>query len=292
MHITDFWYRDPSGFGGGVEDVALGRKTKLAVAWIGGTQDQLNSNGTVPRDSLFRFNKNTLDVRLYALGLGRSVGSLALDLSYFNGDQVSTTGGEPLIAEDSFGASATGVVDWPFTGGRNRFVLQYGGGAAFDFRSILTTPPGRTFSPGERVDFDEVWQFRVLDDFLLEQRGPWALQTFALYQELENGAAADSRIRWVSLGARPVRRLGRFFSLATEVGWDYTVQGDQPGGSLVKLTVAPQITPALKFLSRPSLRAFATWAHWSDAYRGRVAAATNPDAVRGNAIGVQMEAWW
>ena len=46
-------------------------------------------------------------------------------------------------------------------------------------------------------------------------------------------------------------------------------QGDLPGGSLVKLTGALQITPAMKFLSRPSLRAFATWAHWSDSYRGQ-----------------------
>jgi len=151
---------------------------------------------------------------------------------------------------------------------------------------------GRTFSPGETVRFDDVWQFRVLNDFLMNQRGPWALQTFTLYQELENGAASDSRIRWVSLGARPVRQLGRFFSLATEVGWDYTVQGDQPGGSLFKLTVAPQITPAMKFLSRPSLRAFVTWAHWSDEFRGRIATATDPNAVRGSAVGVQIDTWW
>jgi maltoporin len=292
VHITDFWYRDPSGFGGGIEDVALGRRAKLAVAWIGGTQDQLNPNGTVPPDDLFRFNKNTLDVRLYALRIGRGLGSVAIDVSQFHGDEVTTTGGAPITVENSLGASATAVLDWPLTGGRNRFVVQYGTGAAFDFRSILTTPAGRTFAPGEQVRVDDLWQFRVLDDFLLEQRGPWSLQTFALYQELDNGAASDNRLRWISLGARPVRRLGRFFSLATEVGWDYTVQGDQAGGSLVKLTVAPQITPELKFLSRPSLRAFATWALWSDTFRGRVAAATNPDAVRGSALGVQLEAWW
>src|SRR4030095_11378289 len=27
VHITDFWFRDPSGFGGGVEDVALGSRS-------------------------------------------------------------------------------------------------------------------------------------------------------------------------------------------------------------------------------------------------------------------------
>ena len=292
IHITDFWFRDPSGFGGGVEDMSLGRRAKLAVAWIGGTQDQLDPNGTVPPEDLFRFNKNTLDLRVYSLGVGRGVASIAVDLSQFKGDQVTNTGGAPINVDDSFGASATGMLDWPFKEGRNRFVVQYGKGAAYDFRSVLTTPVGRTFSPGETVRFDDVWQFRVLNDFLMNQRGPWALQTFTLYQELENGAASDSRIRWVSLGARPVRQLGRFFSLATEVGWDYTVQGDQPGGSLFKLTVAPQITPAMKFLSRPSLRAFVTWAHWSDEFRGRIATATDPNAVRGSAVGVQIDTWW
>jgi maltoporin len=291
VHITDYYYRDPSGFGGGFEDVALGEHAKLAVAWIGGTQDQLDPNGQVPPEDRFRFNKNTFDVKLYALEAGRARVSVAVDLSFFNGDEV-VTDAEPLVAEDSFGTSATGIVEWPFTGGRYKLALQYGRGAAFDFRSILTTPAGRTFVPGERVRFDDVWQFRIVNDLLLEQRGPWAMQLLALYQELENGAASDSRVHWVSLGARPIRRLGRFFSLATEVGWDYTSQGDLPGGSLFKLTVAPQITPNLKFLTRPSLRAFATWAHWSDTFRGIVAPTTNPNAIQGAAFGVQFESWW
>jgi maltoporin len=291
VHITDFWYRDPSGFGGGIEDVAFGDSARLAVAWIGGTQDQLDPNGTVPKSELFRFNKNTFDIKFSGLDVGPGRMSVAVDFSTFNGDEVAT-GGEPIVVEDSFGASATAFYESPFTGGRNKISLQYGRGAAFDFRSVLAPPAGRTFVPGERVRVDDLWQFRILNDFLIEQRGPWALQALALYQQLENGAASNSRIHWVSVGARPVRRLGRFFSLATEAGWDYTVQGDLPGGSLFKLTVAPQITPEMKFLSRPSLRAFATWAHWSDTFRGSVASATNPDAVRGAAFGVQLETWW
>jgi maltoporin len=285
VHINDFYYRDPSGFGGGLENVALGEHARLAAAWLGGTLDQLDSNGTLPPDEPFRFNKNTLDVRVYELDVGRSRLSVAFDLSHFNGDEVAT-GGAPMIVEDSVGASGTAIVEWPFTGGRYKLALQYGSGAAFHFRSILTPPVGRTFVPGERVSFDELWQFRIVNDLLVEQRGPWQLQAVAMYQELDNGAASNNRIRWVSAGARPVYRLGRFFSLATEAGWDHTVQSDLPGGSLFKLTVAPQITPALKFLSRPSLRAFATWAHWSDAFRGSVAPATYPNAVRGTAFGV------
>ena len=291
VHLTDFWYRDPSGFGGGVENVSIGESARLAVAWIGGSSDELDSNGSVPSDDLFRFNKNTFDVKLSGLGVARGQLSAAVDFSHFNGDEVITSD-PPIVLEDSWGVGATGVIDWPFKGGRHRLALQYGSGAAYDFRSVITRPAGRDFEPGEVVHVDALWQFRVVNDFLLDRRGPWALQALVLYQQLDNGAVSNSRIHWMSLGARPVRRLGRFFSLATEAGWDYTVQGDLPGGSLFKLTVAPQITPELKFLSRPSLRAFATWAHWSEAFRDSIASATNPNQVRGASFGVQLETWW
>jgi maltoporin len=290
VHMIDFYYRDPSGFGGGIEDVALGQHARLALAWIGGTQDELEANG-VPASERFRFNKNSVDIKLYGFGFGRTRASVAVDLSRFAGDE-DRSGEQPITISDGFGASTTGILELPFTGGRNKVVTQYGKGAAYDFRSVVKKPVGRTFQPGEQVDTGDFWQFRVVNDLLIEQSGAWSLQGVAVYQELDNGAASNSRIRWVSLGARPVRRLGRFFSMAVEAGWDHTEQDGLPGGSLLKLTVAPQITPALRFLSRPSLRAFATWARWSESFRGQIAAATNATAVRGIAAGVQMEAWW
>jgi maltoporin len=291
LHINDFWYRDPSGFGGGVEDIAFGERVKLAVSWIGGSQDQLDSNGSLPRDQLYRFNKSTFEVRVYGFNTGRGRISAMFDLSDFNGDEVQT-GAEPIVVTDSTGLAGTVIFEWPFTGGRNKTAVQYGTGTASDFRSILTPPVGRSFVPGEQVLTEEQWQFRLTNDFLIEERGPWQLQVATIFQELDNGALSNNRVRWVSLGARPVYRISRFFSVATEAGWDYTSQSDLPDGSLFKLTVAPQITPQLKFLSRPSLRAFATWAHWSDSYRGRIAPAAYADAIKGAAFGLQLESWW
>ena len=291
VHITDFWYRDPSGFGGGLEDVAIGDQARLAVAWIGGTQDQLNSNGTVPADDPFRLNKNTFDLRLYGFDAGGARLSFAMDVSHLNGDEV-TTDSQTIFIDDSIGVSGTGIVEWPFPGGRYRGVVQYGTGAAFDFRSVLTRPAGRTYVPGEVVKIDDLWQFRIVNDFILEERGPLQLQGLVVYQDLDNGAVSNNRIRWVSVGGRPVFRLNRFFSLAAEAGWDHTEQSDLPGGSLFKLTVAPQIAPTFKYFSRPSLRAFVTWAHWSDEFRGQIAPATDPNAVHGFSFGVQLETWW
>src|SRR4029450_5830780 len=256
----------------------------------GGTHDERESSSVAATDR-FRFNKNTIDVKLYGFGLGRTRASVAVDLSNFAGDQDISLG-QPITIDDSFGASTTGILELPFKGGRNKLALQYGKGAAYDFRSVVQKPVGRTFQPGEHVNVDDLWQFRVVNDFAIEQRGPWSLQGVAIYQELDNGAASNSRIRWVSVGARPVRQLGRFFSMAVEAGWDHTKQGDLPGGSLFKLTAAPQITPAMKFLSRPSLRAFAPWAHWWDSLSGQIAAASDPHAVGGAAFGMQLETWW
>jgi maltoporin len=89
-----------------------------------------------------------------------------------------------------------------------------------------------------------------------------------------------------------VYRLGRYTSLAVEAGWDHTAQQGQDAGSLLKVTVAPQITPEVKFLSRPSLRAFVTWAAWSKAFEGSVAPLTYGAATHGAAFGVQLESWW
>jgi len=291
LHINDFYYRDPSGTGAGVEDIALGEDARLAFSWIGGTQDELDSNGTVPERERFRFNKNTVGLRVYGFKVAGTRLSFALDLADFNGDEVAT-GGAPIVVKDDVGVSGLAIAEWPFTGGRYKVALQYGTGAAAGFRSIVTPPPGRTFVPGEQVETGELWQFRVVNDLLVEQRGPWQLQVAAIFQDLDNGAASNNRIRWVSLGARPVLQLGRFFSVATEAGWDYTKQLDLPGGSLFKVTVAPQITPNLKFFSRPSLRAFATWAHWSESFRGSVAPVAYADTVHGAAFGVQLESWW
>jgi LamB porin len=48
----------------------------------------------------------------------------------------------------------------------------------------------------------------------------------------------------------------------------------------------------LEFLDRPPLRAFPSWAHWSEAFRISVAPTTNPDAARVTAFGVQLETGW
>jgi maltoporin len=60
----------------------------------------------------------------------------------------------------------------------------------------------------------------------------------------------------------------------------------------VKITGAPQLTPKAGALERPSIRAYVTWAGWSDDFIGLVAPLTYGDTNRGWAVGVQLETWW
>jgi len=43
---------------------------------------------------------------------------------------------------------------------------------------------------------------------------------------------------------------------------------------------------------RPSLRAYVTWARWSEGFVGLVAPILYGEASRGFAAGVQIETWW
>ena len=63
-------------------------------------------------------------------------------------------------------------------------------------------------------------------------------------------------------------------------------------GHLWKITLAPQISRGNKFFSRPVLRAFVTYAGWSDGFKGLIGGTPFEHATEGFTYGVQAEAWW
>jgi len=291
LHMSDFYYRDLSGFGGGLEGVKVGEKSRLALAWLGGSVNDLTSSGSVPPPGSFQLAKNTFDLRLYELPLLGGKVQLALDYAAFAGDTLSFPEGGLVLKSNSGWAGAV-THERPFASGRNKLTAQYGTGIAYDFRAVLTPIPGRTFSPGETFDHDDVWQWRMVEDLMLDKAGPFTLQLGAVWQELENGAALGNRLSWYSFGLRPAFHFDRHFSVELEAGFDHSKQSDGLSGSLFKLTLAPQITPKVAALSRPSLRAYVTWASWSDAFVGLVAPVRYGDQTRGFSAGVQLETWW
>jgi maltoporin len=292
--MNDFFYRDMSGFGGGIEDYALGDDgTKFALAMLGGSSDDLDSSGTQFNEDDYQLNMNTLDVGLYDIPLGNGKLGLYGTFSDFNGDTFTETDNDTITIKSSEGLAANLFYDFPLTDTvSNTFALQYGQGAASEFRALMTRPLGLIANGNTVLDVDDFEKFRVLNGLLLDEGGPWTYQAVMLYEKGDYGVSGDSTNQWFSGGIRPVYHLSRHFSVAFEAGLDYTDNDRFGNGSLGKLTIAPQIKPDAKHLSRPALRAFLTYAWWADDFGGSAGGDDYADDLDGMTIGLQLETWW
>ena len=290
-HMNDFWYRDMSGFGGGFEHLVLWKDVKLSTAFLGGTIDQLNSNGTIFPEDDFVLNKTTLDISLYDFRLGNSSLGFTMDWSYFSGDTVETNLGD-FIINSSHGWSLGLFHELPLKGGWNRLNVFYGNGAAENYRAIIQSPLGLDPLPGVPIEVEDISRFRVIDHLQVDLSEKFSLLGEVVYQHLDNGQSATNLLNWYSIGLRPSYHLSRYLSLVFEFGFDYTTQSGADQGYLLKMTFAPQISPMNKILSRPAIRMYFTYARWSDAYVGQVAPISFGDQNHGLSFGIQMESWW
>ena len=292
LHLSDFWYRDMSGFGGGIEDFKIG-KVKTAFAYLGGSIDQLSPSGSAYATNEFVINKSSFDLRLYDIKTPFGKLGFTLTFSFLNGDSVVTDQGT-ITFTDSKGLSAGMFYIVPIykDDSRNLFNIFYGTGAAENYRSVMTTPLGVSLQPGNTYYPDEIKRFRVINDLMINFSYKFSLQNSIVYQDLDNGLPTNNHFTWFSLGLRPIWHFNKYFSLAMELGWDYTKQEGGDSGSLFKITLAPQITPNNTAMSRPALRLFVTYAFWSDAFIGQVSPLSYGNQQDGLTIGIQAETWW
>jgi len=280
IHINDFYYLDMSGYGGGIEDVPVGSFGKLALAWLGGSVDNYQTDdGNVA--------KQNLDLRLY--DVKAPFGKLTFWFDYSDtqgGDLRNPVTGGP-VEIDSAGGWAVGLIHrtegeklW---GGYNEFSIQYGEGAAYNFASTLDS---------SGPDIDEAWRFRVTDHITIQPSEHFSMQLVGLYEDTEFGGP-DSRNHWASAGVRPIYHFNDRFSIALETGIDWAKNESlATEGSLWKVTLAPQLSRGGKFFSRPVIRPFITWALWSDDFEGRIGGNPYENATDGLSYGIQAEAWW
>ena len=302
IHINDFYYLDMSGYGGGVEDVPLGKFAKLSLAWLGGSVDHYaTDNGNVA--------KQNIDLRLSDIKAPFGKVTLWFDYANTKGGEVhdvfnpdgskfnveSSAGwavglihrtNEEEQASDGKGADGKGSAPAPKTGlwgGYNEFSIQYGSGAAYNFASTLDA---------SGPDLDSASRFRVTDQITIQPSPHFAMQTIGIYEDTKYGGP-NSDERWASLGARPVYFFNDRFSIALEAGVDWA-KSEPLGtdGHLWKITLAPQISRGGKFFSRPVLRAFITYAKWSEDFKGHVGGTAYENATDGLSYGLQAEAWW
>lgn len=291
IHINDFYFWDMSGGGAGIEDIPLG-PGKLAFAWIGdGSESAIYSRAITPDpQNVAGFSKTNFDARFYDWPLLGGTGELGLVVSTTNSG-VDSTGRK---AEDSTGAALSLVrTDEGFLDEKSlhKTALQIGSGPAKTFTSTFETfsdPTGTYIRP----DPNESWRFRFTDQVVVKPIEQLAIGGALVYQFTDFGGNVSDQ-HWVSGGVRPVWYFNDVFSLAFEGGVDWV--SDIPGGSggtLGKLTLAPQVALGDEFFSRPVLRAFVTYGLWEDSLRGSVGGPDYATDTSGFTWGVQMESWW
>ena len=282
ININDFYYLDMSGYGGGVEDVPLGDTVKFAAAWLGGSvDDYATDDGDVA--------KQNIDLRFYDIPV--PLGNLTVWLNYANtqGGEVTNVAapGGGVLDLDSSNGWAVGLIhrteEEQVFGGYNEFSIQYGRGAAYNFQSTLDQ---------SGPDLGEASRFRITNQTTIQPLPQFAMQAIAVYDDTDYGGH-DSHDRWFSLGARPIYYFNDRFSIALETGVDWT-KSETLGtdGHLWKITLAPQISRGGKFFSRPVLRAFVTYAKWSEDLKGHVGGSAYENATDGLSYGFHAEAWW
>jgi len=279
IEINDFYPLDMSGYGAGVEDWNLGIG-KMSVAYLAGARpDIVTQNGN--------YAKKNIDVRLY--DLKGPFGLYAVWFDFANAKGGTTPSGTVIPTANGY---AFGLrhqrLEWH--GGYHAFSIQYGKGAASNFSTSIDDPDPFIRS-SERL--------LIAEHLLVQPNNRFAIMPIFIFQRKRDGLPGHGFNDWASFGVRPEVFFTKYISLAFESGFDHTEGfattqngNTQFSGWLRKFTIAPQIGAGRQFFSRPVLRLFATYANWSNGYRGFVGGIPFQDRTSGLTYGVQAQTWW
>jgi maltoporin len=279
IEINDFYPLDMSGYGAGVEDWNL-RIGKMPVAYLAGARpDIVTQNGN--------YAKNNIDVRFYDLKGPFGLFGVWFDFATAKGGTLQSGIAIPTTNGYAFGMRHQRL-EWH--GGYHTFAIQYGKGAASNFSTSLEDPTP-FLKNSERL---------LITEHLLVQPNDWfAIMPIFIFQRKRDGQPGHGFNDWASFGVRPEIFFTKYLSLAFEAGFDHTEGfvtmqngNTQFDGWLRKFTIAPQIGAGRQFFSRPVLRAFLTYANWSNGFRGLVGGIPFEDRTSGLTYGVQAETWW
>ena len=273
IHTLDYFFRDMSGIGAGVQEVPVG-SASMDVAYIGSTH---------PTSSFLESNppKSTIDVRIGKINVPGGRVAVWYDYAYSKVNQ--TLNGVTLPSAHGNAAGVEYRCDELF-GGYNLIAIQAGNGAAANL-----TPTTQDPTPY----WQESRRFIVTEQAQMEWKNKFSMMPSMVLGWYHTGQPGTGYVRWTAFGARPIYHFNKYFSIATDVGFQYTgeYQGKY-GGWLRTVAIAPQISPAPNVFSRPVLWAFIMYGNWSDTLKGYVGGSTYATRTAGLSAGVQVESWW
>lgn len=226
IHLTDFYWKDFSGIGAGVQGFKLGNATLDVALMYHGDTSGLALQQLILTLTGIKIGPGSLEVDLAPTfqqddNIGDSGAAIAVGTQYNLGDFFGLTKGSSYIG------------------------LYYG-------NSIASNP--NWYGPaGEISSVEENTHLRVLATGVSQINDNLEIQPLLLYQSEEK--TDNSTATWASVGCRPVYYFNKNFALQFEVGYDTTDQNDQKDSG-VSLAIAPTITLDLGYYTRPQLRAF------------------------------------
>ena len=270
VHITDFFYWNPSGLGVGVEDMNVG-DLKLSYAWF--VEDNENQPHKATRH----------DVQLRGIYTNPN-GQLELGLSLLPKSSYTSTG------DDGWAVTVQHKQSKILGDGTNSLAIQYGVGPATGLGSLTSIDNNH-----------DVERFRMIDGLYAQVTPKLGGMLTGVYQKDTSNTGNQT---WVSLGGRVSYGMAEHLKMQVEVGHDWVTPSGGATRTLNKITIAPTWALTTNFWSRPELRLFYTYAHWNDA--ASQAAIGSKDAgelalaptnifggdKEGSVIGVQAETWW
>ncbi|MBL8353033.1 MAG: carbohydrate porin [Burkholderiaceae bacterium] len=260
VHITDFYYWDTSGYGGGVENIPAG-PGKFSYALFGNNE---NDN-----KQMFRH-----DIRYE----GVDVGFGALDFG-LNLNQGRASNGEK--AEDGWALNVQHFKG-ELLGGFNKIAFQWGEGST---NNLVYAYPDYGADSSKK-------SWRVTEQFVFQATPQLSGMATFVYQDQKNNYT------WMSAGGRLVYAFNNYFRLVGELGYDAVEPDNLKKATLTKFTIAPTLATGPGFWNRPELRLFYTYASWNDAGRDQWGGVAGGTAGRfgnntsGSTVGLQIEAWF
>jgi maltoporin len=268
LNITDFLYWNPSGLGGGIENLTLGGM-QFSYAFLH------DDRRTMPtRQAGDIANRHDFQLRGWKLNPG---GTLEFGLALIQRPGTSSRHGGSMVTvqhrqSDLFGA------------GDNRLALQWGTGAGADNGATAYTSNG-----------SDVHRLRVVEGWYAQVNRRLGAELVAAWQRDSAHDPAKAQT-WATAGGRLSYGLAEHVKLLADLGHDRVAPQNGDVRKLTKFTAAVALSSGRAYFDRPELRLFFTHARWNNAARA-AAAKGDPlsatgifgNALSGSTIGLTLE---
>lgn len=305
VHINDFYFRDFSGTGGGIQNIKLGGG-HLDLALIGREFGDIDGTDleSYTLDGRYRINNWEFELAGHIAKDNDSTTTSGGDWGWQDDDSDPST--PPNWGQSPVTTSGEGRADTGYQGYVNYNLPGYYGLVDAGFSRVYVQG-GYGLGAGdlggaarnENAGEDEkAYRIGSFGQATLSKK--WDLFTNISFQQNidkldDNANKVDTK--WFSVGARPVYKVNKNFELQFEAGYDWidvedTKNGDKDGG-LWKVTFAPTFkldTDA--FWGRPEIRTFVTYANWSTELEDLNDDLTSYSSQDGLNFGVQAEVWF